>query len=132
MINQKAMKYFLHAEGSEKLDITIELFAGQYLNFYTGWRDFERQHPDKVLFISYEEMKENTSALVQKVAEWCRCVISEDELTRILELENKPLNFNKGITGRGANSLSTNQKSRIAELARYFALEDETYLGITK
>jgi hypothetical protein len=130
MCSASAIQHFLTASDEQKRDIIIDLFAAPYLNFYTGWKSFAALNPSKVLFISYEEMKSDTQQLLKTVAAWCGKPFScSSEFSK--ESDQKPLNFNKGIIGRGKMLFSNEQKVKILNLAATFELNDEKYIGLS-
>lgn len=124
-----------YMEGSEeyRMDVVIELYANSYLNFYSGWRHYEQKNELKPIFITYLEMLEDQTALVRKVADALGVQVQDDEIKNIVAKiqEAGGINLNKGVAGRGLQSVTPAQLQVLRAKVKMFACEDEEYLGFS-
>lgn len=131
ILSPAAIRRFLDAPAEGQMDVVIDAFAGQYINFFSSWKTFEGTLTLRPCFITYEELAANEPALVRRVAQWLE-VECDDERTRSVSTSIRQLggiNFSKGVAGRGAASVTAKQVDRLRQIARSFGCEDEAYLG---
>lgn len=130
-LSKQAINKFINGSEEYQLDVTISLFADEYLNFFTSWKEYAKSN--HLLFITYEELLDNESNLVKKVGDYLGIDYSEKKLEEVSQKIKSigGINFNKGTADRGANLFSTSQINRIREKANYFECSDAPFLGIT-
>ncbi|KAM0046814.1 putative Sulfotransferase domain, P-loop containing nucleoside triphosphate hydrolase [Helianthus debilis subsp. tardiflorus] len=97
-------------------DEPFEMFSkvvipyGPYWDHVKAYYNFSLEHPNNILFLTYEDMKENTINKVKLLAEFLGCAFTKeeeargvvDEIVRLCSLENlsevnKHGNFSEGV-----------------------------------
>ena len=116
-----------------QLDCIIELFASNYISFYSGWKLFENKNQGilKPHFITYEQLLKDEMVLVKSVADFYKIDFDEKKYIKISK-EIKDIggiNYSKGIAGRGARLFNDRQKKVIRKKASYYSCFDQEFLG---
>jgi hypothetical protein len=132
MCSQKAIASFLAATEECQFDMIINLFAVEFINFYTSWVAAAAEGTVRPLFISYEEMMENKQLFVRRVADFLGEAYDERLVEKAVEDIDRQggINFNKGIHGRGRLLLNARQKKRLLSFAAQYGCNDKAYLGV--
>lgn len=129
LMSEKGIERFLESDKQTQTDMVIELYAGQYLNFYSSWLWASKEMD--VHFIKYGEFVADQVGEINKLAEdvleMKPAHNPEDVITEISE--GGGVNFNKGKKGRGADQLTDEQRARIRKIAEVYDLADSDYLG---
>ncbi len=123
---------FLGFEEQQQVDLLIDFVVPWYFQFVASWRHVERDKRLEVYWLTYEEMVKDKAGVIEQVLSFYGLSAPLSEIQKHIRLaeENGEKNrFNKGIVGRG-NVLSTEQKGKIAALARHFPESDFSCLGI--
>ncbi|EYU24770.1 hypothetical protein MIMGU_mgv1a018921mg, partial [Erythranthe guttata] len=83
------------------LDETFDMFCegthpyGPFWEQMIGYWNAQLENPDKVLFITYEELKHDISFCVKKIAKFLKCpFLSEEEEKGLIEEISKLCSFN--------------------------------------
>ena len=128
---QEAISNFLNSSEDDQLQVTIDLFADQYINFYQSWvEQKERLSP---LFIRYEDVVEDKNKVVQQVAYKLGETVSSETVEEVSNNINSlgGINFNKGIKYRGENLLKNHHLEVLSKKAKMFNCKDEEFLGLS-
>ncbi len=130
LLSDAGLDHFLESDPEEQLRITIEIYAQEYMNFYSSWRRVQDRF--NVHFLKYDlfipdqlkGLQDLSMAFFNKPLEGG----AEQVINEIMT--NGGVNFNKGKQGRGKRELTDKLKSRILEIAKLYKLEgDREYLG---
>lgn len=130
LLSDSGTRDFINASPKEQLDIVIELYAQQYINFYASWKRVAKQFD--VFFIKYGSFINNQKSVLSKLSEHIfnkPLAINADNIAEDI-MNAGGVNFNKGKKGRGNDLFTESQKDRIKEIAAIYNLEDSEYLGI--
>jgi len=124
-VSPVAIEKYLAGDIEYQLDVIVELFANEYISFYTSWGYYE----DDVMRTTYDEMVDDEVGLVQRVAEELGCeVIGDVEKISKQIKEAGGINFNKGISGRGSEMFNDRQKEEIRRRAGILGCTNEEFL----
>lgn len=128
-LSEYANKQFINSSEEHQFQVVIDLFANEYLNFYTSWRNLRTKL--KIHYINYNELIENEISMVQRVGEFLGCEVSEENILKVSESIRQlgGINFNQGVRNRGKQLLSDEHIDRLREKARMFDCSDEEFLG---
>lgn len=125
LLHKEAISHFLAASSEKQLEITIDLFAPEFCNFVSAWKNASVEHGVPVTFITYEQFVSDPFELVQAVANAAKVAIDDKVVMQILEKNTKTrINFNRGGTGRGREEFSEQQIERVVEIASRYALSE--------
>ena len=125
---------FFALSESQQYDFIIDMFLPWYLDFYVSWSDFTKeQGASRCTWITYEHlMNDRLEALkdLLKGLEVSDSFISQ-AIERVTGTGKENSRLNKGVSGRGQEKLSLEQKERIRSRANlYFANIDFTMIGL--
>ena len=130
-LSYSAMEILVNESEEYQLDVIIDLFAHEFLNFYSSWHQKEIKKRYSPIYITYDEIVEDDAALVGRIAR--ELGVSLDlETVQNLASEIKSsggINFSKGISGRGAESFTDKQIEKLTRLAKIYNCTDKSYLG---
>lgn len=118
---------------SRKLDLIIDHFMPWYLAFFASWIDAMKSDQIDGFLVSYEQIIEDKPAAIFAISEFLGLEKSTDECAAAIEAaegDKKKVRFNKGVAGRGEDSLDTDQKDRLKRLADYFDDIDFSMVGL--
>jgi len=125
LVSPIAIEKYLIGDIEYQLDVVIELFASEYISFYTSWE----QCKGDVMRITYEEMVDDEVGLIYRVADWLGCEVIGDVKKISKEIkEAGGINFNKGISGRGRELFNDRQKEEIRRRAGILGCTNEEFL----
>jgi len=129
LLNPAAVRAFVAASPEKQRDTIIELFCGSYLNFYTAWKNVEKANTHPLLFINYEEVRDNPMEVINELSKWAKVPRRTKQGEEKLRYNAMRINFNKGVSGRGRQLFNSCQQNRIRMLAEMYQLQDESFLG---
>ena len=119
---------------ARQYDAIIDLGLPWYFSFFVSWSEAQRKGEVPMLWVTYEDARQDWVAASKRILDFCEIdkPIAEIEaaLSRNVSRNAAALRFNKGITGRGAATLSEEQRRRIAGLAAYYPHIDFSMIGI--
>jgi hypothetical protein len=123
--SEKRHMKFLQGSNEYQLDVTIEKFANEMIQFYTSWDAYSG---DKV-HITWKDMVEDAPGMVAHVADslGLEVVQDVDKITAAIKTGGGA-NFNKGVAGRGRELLSDRQVEELIRRAEILGCTDEEFL----
>ncbi len=127
---------FQDLDESSQLDQIIELGLPWYFNFYVAWYEASSSKSIETLWMKYEEVIADWGAALEAVSQFYGMDKSKQEITVSLEqtreMQKQKTRLNVGVSGRGLNSLTEQQKERIVSMARFYPWVDFSMIGIEK
>ncbi|KAL7124678.1 hypothetical protein ABFS83_14G064400 [Erythranthe nasuta] len=121
--------------GHVELDEAFDMFCdgvhlyGPFYEHIIGYWDAHLKNPDKVLFLKYEDLKDNIGLHVRKIAEFMGCPFSPEEekrglveeISRVCSFDNlKNLEVNKSGSFNGrVNNSSFFRKGEVGDWANH-------------
>lgn len=116
---------------TQKADFVIDMVVPWYFNFFVGWMQSGLVETGKVFVCTYERLRENPVAELQKILRFLR----EERDPRFIQTvvdgtQEETTRFNKGVVGRGKSLLSEAQQERITRYGVYYSGVDLSLLGI--
>lgn len=124
-------EHFFELNQNEKIDLIINMAMPWYFSFYSSWYDVYKKNEMDLLWVSYEELMSNKALTIKKIMKFYNIDVSEQEILNTLEASaKKQTRKNVGISGRGENVLSDEQKDRIRSYKTYYPWVDFSVLGI--
>lgn len=131
LLSKAAVQAFLEADPGRQIDIIIELFADQYINFCAGWDEYRADSRIVPIYITYEEMMEDEIGLVSRVGKLLGRPVSDERVKsfsrRIREAGG--INFSIGQQGRGRELMTSQQIEVLRQKARLFGCSNVQFLG---
>lgn len=117
---------FLQGCNEYQLDVTIEKFANEIIQFYTSWATYTGE----VVRITWQEMVDDAPGMVARVAEALDLEIVEDveKITASIKAGGGA-NFSKGIAGRGRELMNDRQIDELVRRADILGCTDEDWLS---
>lgn len=119
-------------EGAQ-IDCIIDLGIPWYLGFVASWNDAMKSGEFDVLQITYERLMADKVGVIGEVMQHFHLPFAVDKISEGLERVEAAgrSRLNKGVSGRGAETLSDKQRARIESLASYYPRVDFTPIGIS-
>ncbi len=116
-----------------KYDLIIDHVMPWYAGFYASWERAQRLGRLNCLFVTYEEMVADKPATIARIASFLDLKkTSEECATAVRAVDGNPAKtrFNKGIVGRGDQTLSPDQKARLRRLVTAYGDVDLERIGM--
>jgi hypothetical protein len=127
------MEAFLNGSEEYQLDVAIELFADNYINFFVGWQQYCDDANVRPIYARYRELVKDEIGLVTQIAEGLGIPASQEKIaavsTRIREAGG--INYFKGVPGRGRQLFNERQIAELRRKAKMLGCRDESFLGFT-
>ena len=123
---------FLKLSPEAQIDFIIDLIIPWYFNFFVSWHEAALQGL-RVFWLSYEKLVSDPQGLMTELAdfaghpEWTAGEAVQQALQGAREVKTR---FNKGVVGRGNDSLTLQQKNQIRRLASHYPGVDFRLLGL--
>jgi LPS sulfotransferase NodH len=116
---------------SEQFDELIDLALPWYVNFVMSWKSAEAEGTP-TLWVAYEDMMADKAGTVRRILEFYGLTRFNSEVdAAISHVDNvSHTRFNKGVSGRGEDQLSTSQRQRIVDRFRHYPDMDFSMIGI--
>ena len=114
-------------------DQIIDLVVPWHLEFLATWQKADRTGRLPVLWMTYAQMVQDKAAAVRRILTFYGLEAADERIASIIAkvgASPERNRFNKGVSGRGRDGLTSEQKARILRLAAYFPATDFTMLGI--
>ncbi len=121
----------------EQFDFLVKYSYAGMLQLYISWYKAKQEHGLDVMFITYDDLVDNTADTLGKICDYygldksqgdIQCAI---EKVNIYKKKDPKIHFNKGIKGRGGKLLTDNQRHKMIEYADKFSKDiDFSILGL--
>ena len=117
---------FLQGSNEYQLDVTIEKFANEIIQFYASWDAYTGEK----VWITWQEMVDDAPGMVAHVAEELNLEVVEDveKITAAIKAGGGA-NFSKGIAGRGRELMNDRQVGELLRRAEILGCTNEEFLG---
>ena len=126
-----AQQGFADWSAEQQFDALVDLAAGWYLDFYSGWRQAQAAGVD-MLWLDYSTLVTQPGQSLKQVMDFYRLPISDaqiqDAVNRTMTHGNTTRK-NVGISGRGQSALTGAQFTRLEALTRHYPDTDFTSIG---
>ena len=122
---------FLASPQSEQFDELVDLALPWYVNFVMSWKNAETGGA-KLLWITYEDMMADKVGTVRQVLDFYGIPQFNDRVDTAISRVDRGFDtrFNKGVSGRGEEQLSADQRRRITDRFRHYPDVDFSFIGI--
>ena len=122
---------FLAKPHDDQFDELIDIALPWYVSFVTSWK-MAGTTGSAPLWLTYEEMMADKREAVRRVLDFYGLSQFDDGIDAAISRVDKgsDTRFNKGITGRGQEQLSTQQRQRIIDRFRHYPDLDFSSVGI--
>lgn len=129
IISKKVTNEFDRMTNDELIDLTIDLYAAEYLNFYTSWI---QNKTDKTFFIEYDSFIQDQSKTFKDLSLFFNLSFDNKVFDSIKNAIDKKGGVNKNIgkIGRSKDELNDYHKRKLSDLAKKFKIEDSSFLGL--
>ena len=124
---------FMGMDQETQIDLLIDNLTPWYLQFVASWHLAEKERRLEIMWLTYEELTANKPQSIETVLAFYGLGASKKNIERAIastEAQTRRNRFNKGVAGRGAKTLTDEQKSRIISLTRYFPETDFSLIGL--
>lgn len=126
-------EHYMALAPEEKIDLLIEYALPWHFQFLASWQRAARAKRLEVFFLTYEELISDPPIALARVLGFYGMQARAEDLQGIVAVRNadrRSNRFNQGVTGRGEQGLTDEQKARIAMLARFFPGTDFRPFGL--
>ena len=122
---------FLAKPQSDQFDELIDLVLPWYVNFFMSWKKAETGGME-LLWITYEDMMTDKAGTVRRVLDFYGTTQFIDRVDSAISrvVKGPDTRFNKGVSGRGEEQLSADQRRRITDRFRHYPDVDFSSIGI--
>ncbi len=115
----------------QKLDLCVDMATPWYIHHYVSWSVADRNKEVRILWTSYESLVTCPKSFLERILEFCEMDVYVKQVEDALdEIDEKKSRFNKGIVGRGVDSLTDFQKEKMRNMTRYFPDIDFSTIGL--
>ncbi len=126
-----AQAEFVHWSTSRQYDTLVDLAAGWYLDFYSGWRQAQEQGLD-MLWLDYPNLIAHPVQSLKRIMDFYGLAVSDSRIQYAVEqtqTRGDTTRKNVGISGRGLREISPAQLARLDTLSGYFPGTDFSAIG---
>lgn len=126
-----AQEDFPHWSTMRQYDALIDLAAGWYLDFYSGWQRAQAEGME-LLWLDYGTLIANTRECIERVIDFYGLSITDACLKAAVDLTRSrgdTTRKNVGVSGRGQRELTSAQLVRLDTLTGYFPDTDFSAIG---
>lgn len=116
-----------------KYDLIIDHVMPWYAGFYASWERAQRLGRLNCLFVTYREMVADKPAMIARISDFLDLQKTPEECAaavRAIDGDAFKTRFNKGIVGRGDQTLSAEQKARLRRLVTVYGDVDLKRIGM--
>ena len=106
-----------------------------YAGFYASWEQVQRQGRLDCLFLTYDDMNADKPATIQRISNFLGLGKTAEECAaavRAVDGDVSKTRFNKGVAGRGRETLNDDQKARLRRLAAAYGQVDLARIGLAE
>ena len=121
--NFSAQPDFFELSPERQMDCLVDLAAPWYVDFYRGWAAATSGGDIDALWITYDELSRDRTGTVSRVLEFHQLFeLAQSAPEKLTQFHTGRRNtrFNKGISGRGRETLSAAQQNRLTKLFEYW------------
>jgi len=131
IIADHAIDAFVSGSHEYQMDVIIDLYATEYMNFFEGWQQYKDDETLNPIYITYQQLIDDEVGLVQRVAKELNVDIADEVIEDTSAKISKAggINFSTGIVGRGRKSFSDSQINLLRMKAKMIGCLDEDFLG---
>jgi hypothetical protein len=97
-------------------------YYGSYFEYYNDWDKIYKKYPDQILWLNYEDLKDDLSGGIKKISEFIDVELTEKELEKIT-FECTFNNMKKTCTDNDPNYNNHLRKGIIGDWKNYFDQE---------
>lgn len=126
---------FCDLDSETQFDWIIDFRIPWYIRFFVGWYKVHWSRAIDCLWATYDELMAEPVSQLTRILEQLGFPQPADRVERAIITANADrgaIRFNKGVTGRGSQLLSDEQKARVIALTRYYPDINFASLGITQ
>jgi hypothetical protein len=124
---------FFKLDETLQIDFIIELAIPWYINFYVSWFSATKEGIVNPIWLTYEELTANPQSTLRLIMDSYNIKKSDEEIENTLQqVGRKKVRFNKGVLGRGYQTLTEVQIQRIRDFTRFYPWVDFSKIGIPK
>lgn len=110
-------------DAERKLDFLIDMVVPWYLQFYVSWKDYSLKN--EIYWINYRDIVKSSEGVVAGILNNMQIGFSEKNLAQLINEEKFSHRFNQGIAGRGKTEMTSKQREKIRQLAKYYDCDFE-------
>lgn len=123
---------FYRMNPENQLDMLIDLAAPWYIHFYVSWYKACQKGSCEALWVTYEELIKDKPRILKRILDFYGLDLPKQKLCEAVKRsEKKFTRMNKGVSGRGREMLSEDQKERICQMTQYYPKVDFSRIGIS-
>lgn len=127
-------RYFKLSE-EERMNMIVDLAIPWYFSFYVSWVEAEAAGAVNPLWLTYTDVTKDTRNSIRRITDFADIQCSDAEIEKCMPAESskssEKVRFNKGVSGRGLSTLSSEQIERIKTFASYYPGIDFSKIGIS-
>ncbi|HTU25606.1 MAG TPA: sulfotransferase domain-containing protein [Pirellulales bacterium] len=106
----------------DQYDFLIQMHLPWYFNFLVSWHEAQRYFG--LIMTSYEELFADPASTLRRLADFYGLAADDAAIERALDYAaSQPTGFNKGISGRGRQMLTTAQRDAICRMAKVWQVD---------
>ncbi len=124
-------------DDEEQFDFLVKYSYAGMLQLYISWFRAKHEHGLDVMFITYDDLVDNTAGTMRKICDYYELDKTQDDIQAAIEKVNSykkndpKIHFNKGIKGRGSKLLTNDQRNKMLDYADNFRKDiDFSILGL--
>jgi hypothetical protein len=125
---------FKALDEKSRFDFVIEHGIPWFFNFFVSWYEAFSKGRIDCLWLSYENVTSDWHKAIRTIADFYNIERTDEEIAQALERtlmkKRQQIRLNKGVVGRGSKSLTSEQKQKIVDLARFYPWVDFSMIGI--
>ncbi len=120
---------YLEMDEVTQYDYSIDMSAAWYIHFFVSWYETARRSNIKTFWTTYDKVVNDSQNVLKKISKFYQLDINEEKFDPVIQGTKSP-NLNVGISGRGEQILSADQKDRIRRYCKYFPDTDFSMIGL--
>lgn len=129
-----ATEHLASLDPQEQYEFLISYAIPWYFNFFVSWYDAMREGRVDALTLTYEELSQDWVPGVSRILEHVGIPRGDEEIRRALDAvwaRRKGLvRFNRGVAGRGLESLNEANQEKLRRMARFYPWVDFSAVGL--
>jgi len=124
---------FPQLDQEKQIDLLIENIVPWYFQFVASWSNVEKEKQIEIKWLCFEEFTQNKTETILDVLKFYglgAATRNVENVIKHLEAQERKIRFNKGVSGRGKESISISQRDRIKQMARFYPSTDFGQIGL--